>query len=415
MDQKLVVVGNGMAAHRLVRDLTDAAPGRYAITVIGDEPGLAYNRVLLSSVLAGEVADGDTELATRAWWDERGVTLISDRRVTEIDIRGRFARLKGGAKVPFNKLVLATGSEAVRLPLPGADLAGVLTFRSNADVAAIRERSKAGARAVVIGGGLLGLEAAHGLNKAGLKVTVVHLMDRLMERQLDGPAAAQLKAQLEQRGIDVILNAESAAIHGRMRVGGLRLKDGRTIAADMIVMAVGIRANAGLARLANLTVNRGIVVDDQLQTSEPGIYAIGECADHRGTCYGLVEPAYEQARVLASVLAGRRAEYTGSLLATNLKVSGVNVFSAGDFTGQAGSEAIILRDVGRGTYRKFVVKDNALIGAVLVGDTQDALWYFELIRSGVPIAAYRGRLAFGRAASERHAAREVPILCDAAA
>ncbi len=254
------------------------------------------------------------------------------------------------------KLVLATGSEAVRLPLPGADLPGVLTFRDRADVAAILERSRPGARAVVIGGGLLGLEAAYGLKKAGAEVTVVHLMDRLMERQLDGPAADMLKGALEALGIEVVLNAESSAIQGRRKAGGLRLKDGRSIDADMIVMAVGIRPNAGLARLAELDVNRGIVVDDCMQSSEPGIYAIGECAEHRGTCYGLVEPAYEQARVLADHLAGGNASYAGSLLSTNLKVSGVSVFSAGDFAGGPETETDRAERPRPARYRKLVAQ-----------------------------------------------------------
>lgn len=400
MSEPLVIIGNGMAATRLVEELTIRAQGRYAIAVVGDEPSLAYNRVLLSSVLAREVAEEDIDLKTAAWWRDRGVTLVYGRRAIEIDTRGKFVRLRGGAKLGYGKLVIATGSEAVRLPLPGADLPGVVTFRDKADVGTLLERARPGARAVVIGGGLLGLEAAYGLVKAGMDVSVVHLMDRLMERQLDARAGALLKESMEARGIEVLLNAESDAIQGRRKVAGLRLKDGRTLPADLVVMAVGIRPNVRLARAAGLDVGRGIVVGDDLQTSSPDVYALGECAEHRGVCYGLVEPAYEQARVLARTLAGEEARYSGSLLSTNLKVSGVSVFSAGDFLGEPDTEPVVLSDAGRSTYRKLVIGDGRLKGAVLVGDTADALWYLDLIRTGCPISSFRECLVFGRAFAE---------------
>jgi nitrite reductase (NADH) large subunit len=273
----------------------------------------------------------------------------------------------------------------------------VFTFRDVGDVAAIMANAGPEKRAVVIGGGLLGLEAAYGLAKAGASVTVVHLMDRLMERQLDVRGASMLKSALEALGIVVLLGAESAAIEGEERVAGLRLAGGRLLPADLVVMAVGIRPRAELAREAGLDVARGILVDDGMQASVPDIYALGECAEHRGTCYGLVEPAYEQARVLACRLAGDDTAYAGSLLATNLKVSGVNVFSAGDFLGAPGTEPIVLTDPEHGIYRKLILKDGCLAGAVLLGDTADALWYLDLIRSGAPIAATRDSLVFGRA------------------
>jgi nitrite reductase (NADH) large subunit len=400
MSEPLVIIGNGMAATRLVDELTTLVPGRYAIAVIGEEPSLAYNRVLLSSLLAREIDEDAVTLKKAEWWRDRGVTLVYGRRAVEIDTKAKAVRLRGGSKLNYGKLVIATGSEAVRLPLPGADLPGVVTFRDKSNVDAILSRARPGARAVVIGGGLLGLEAAYGLTRAGAHVSVVHLMDRLMERQLDGEAADLLKAALEQRGIQVVLNAESEAVQGRRKVAGLRLKDGRNIPADLVVMAVGIKPNARLARGADLAVNRGIVVGDDLATSDPDVYALGECAEHRGTCYGLVEPAYEQARTLARTLAGKPARYEGSLLSTNLKVSGVNVFSAGDFICAAGSEPIVLRDPGRQSYRKLVVSDGRLTGAVLVGDTADALWYLDLIRSGAPIGDLRDGLVFGRAFAE---------------
>lgn len=403
MSEPLVIVGNGMAATRLVDELTTLAPGRYAIAVVGEEPSLAYNRVLLSSLLAREIEPEAVELKAAAWWRDRGVTLVYGRRATEIDTKAKVVRLRGGAKLNYAKLVLATGSEAVRLPLPGADLPGVVTFRDKADVESILSRARPGARAVVIGGGLLGLEAAYGLLKAGAHVAVVHLMDRLMERQLDGPAADLLKAALEARGIQVVLNAESEAIQGRRKVAGLRLKDGRNVPADLVVMAVGIRPNVRLARGSGLDVNRGTVVGDDMRTSDPHVYAIGECAEHRGTCYGLVEPAYEQARVLARALADRPAHYDGSLLSTNLKVSGVNVFSAGDFLGAPDSEPIVLTDPGQQSYRKLVLTGDRLTGAVLIGDTSDALWYLDLIRTGRPVAGLRDGLVFGRAFAEPQA------------
>jgi nitrite reductase [NAD(P)H] large subunit len=397
VSERLVIVGNGMAAARLVEDVTARAPGRYAIAVIGEEPSLAYNRVLLSSLLAGDIAEAEIALKSRGWWQAKGVTLIYGRRAVGIDAQAREVRLAEDMSLPFSKLVLATGSEPIRLPLPGAALPGVFTFRDVGDVGAIMAKAGPEKRAVVIGGGLLGLEAAYGLAKAGASVTVVHLMDRLMERQLDARGASMLKSALEALNIEVLLGAESAAIEGEERVAGLRLTGGRLIPADLVVMAVGIRPRAELARKAGLDVARGILVDDGMQTSVPDIYALGECAEHRGTCYGLVEPAYEQARVLARRLAGDNAAYTGSLLATNLKVSGVNVFSAGDFLGAPGTEPIVLADPEHGIYRKLILKDGRLAGAVLLGDTGDALWYLDLIRSGAPIAATRDSLVFGHA------------------
>jgi nitrite reductase (NADH) large subunit len=284
----------------------------------------------------------------------------------------------------------------LRLNVPGADLAGVHTFRDSRDVDMLLTLAAQKKRVVVVGGGLLGLEAAYGLSKAGSSVTLLHLMDRLMERQLDGPAAELLKSLVERKGIRVLLNANTARLHGETRVEGIELSDGRRIDADAVVFAAGIRPNIALAKEAGIPVNRGIVVDDVMQTGAPDIFALGECAEHRGICYGLVEPAYEQARVLARHLAGRTAAYNGSVVATNLKVSGVSVFSAGDFMGADGSEAIVLNDVRHGTYKKLVISDGRLIGAVLVGDVGDALWYLELIRNREPIARIRNRMMFGR-------------------
>ena len=405
MSEPLVIIGNGMAAAKLVEELNARALGRYAICVIGDEPRLAYNRVLLSSVLACEVSRSDIELKSADWWRAHGVTLLYGHRAVAIDPDIRRVRLANGATLPFARLVLATGSKAIRLNVAGMDMPGVVNFRDLGDVAAMEQAARTHEKAAVIGGGLLGLEAAYGLARAGMTVSVIHLMDRLMERQLDPRASDMLKAALEAKGIEVHLNAETAAIQGnaskdQRRAGKVLLKDGREVAADLVVVAAGIRANSDLAATAGLTVNRGIAVDDHMQSSKADIYAIGECAEHRGVCYGLVEPAYEQARVLAAHLAGEAAAYKGSVLATNLKVSGVNVFSAGDFIGAAGTESIVLSDPGLGSYKKLVLQDHKLVGAVLFGDTADGLWYAELIRGGAPIGAMRGDLIFGRALAE---------------
>jgi nitrite reductase (NADH) large subunit len=401
MSEPLVVIGNGMAAARFADELSKRALGRYAVAVIGAEPRLAYNRVLLSSVLAGEVPSSDIELKPTAWWRDRGITLRYGCRATAIDTAARTVTLADGESLAFSKLVFATGSQPIRPAIPGMNLPGVITFRDINDIWTIWHRAGSGDRVVVIGGGLLGLEAAYGMAKAGARVTVLHLMDRLMERQLDAPAAAMLKRAVEAMGINVVLNADTAEIGGRDRVEGVTLKDGRTIEADAVVVAIGIRPSADLAREAGIAVTRGIVVDDALETSVPGVHAIGECAEHRGICYGLVEPAHEQARVLSERLAGHDAHYAGSVQATNLKVSGVNVFSAGDFLGGGSTEEIILSDPCIGLYKRLIIAGGSLAGAVLFGDTADGLWYLDLIRSCANIESMRDDLAFGRALVER--------------
>ena len=401
MSEPLVIVGNGMAAARLVDELAKTALGRYAVAVIGEEPRLAYNRVLLSSVLAGETGSHEIELRPADWWRHRGVTVRYGYRVTEIDTGRRELKIEGEESMEYSKLVLATGSTPLRLNVPGADLTGVHTFRDTRDVDLLLTLAAAKKRVVVVGGGLLGLEAAYGLAKAGAPVTLLHLMDRLMERQLDASAADLLKTLVERKGIRILLNASTARIHGEGHVQAVELADGSRIEADAVIFAAGIRPNVALAKEAGIAVNRGIVVNDEMQTASPDIYALGECAEHRGTCYGLVEPAYEQARVLARHLAGSDASYSGSIVATNLKVSGVSVFSAGDFVGTEGSETIVLSDLNYGTYKKLVVADGRLTGAVLIGDVSDALWYLELIRNRQPTARIRADMMFGRSLAIR--------------
>lgn len=402
MSEPLVVIGNGMAAAHFVNALTREALGRFAIAVVGEERQLAYNRVLLSSVLAGETTTDELELHPASWWADRGVTLLMGHRATAIDTAIRRVRLANGATLPYRHVVLATGSRPARPAIPGIDRPGVHTFRELADVAALSVRQ--GAKIVVIGGGLLGLEAAYGLAKAGACVSLVHLMDRLMERQLDARAAAMLRDAAEAVGIEVLLEAKTAWIEGRLRANAVVLADGRALEADKVIVATGISPNTDLACAAGLSIGRGIVVDDHMRTSHAGISAIGECAEHRGICYGLVEPAYEQARVLARRLAGQDVRYTGSVLSTNLKVSGVHVFSAGDFIGAPGTESIVYSDAGLKHYKKFVIAEGRLVGAVLFGDTGDARWYLDLIKNGTPIDSFRDDLAFGRVLAERAAA-----------
>lgn len=398
MGEPLVVIGNGMAATRFVDELTQRTLGRYSVIVVGAEPRLSYNRVLLSSLLAGEVDEGAIELKPREWWNRRGVTTLDGQAVASIERASQTVTLANGLRFPYSKLVLTTGSKPIMLAKPGMDLQNVLSFRDLADVAAMRGLMQKGARAAVIGGGLLGLEAAYGLAKAGVKVTLVHLMDRLMERQLDHRAAALLTHAIAAKGVDVLLGADTKQVLGEECVTGLELNCGRIVQADFVVCAVGIRPQTQLAHDAGLMVNRGIVVDDRLSTSDPKIFALGECAEHRGVVYGLVEPAYEQAKVLARHLAGdESACYAGSILATNLKVSGVSLFSAGEFMESSTDDILLFEDHGAGVYKKLVIENHRLKGAVLFGDTADGLWYQGLIREGADVSHLRDVLAFGPA------------------
>lgn len=397
MAEPLIIIGKGMAATRLVEELGQRALGRHAIAVIGAERRPAYNRVLLSPLLAGEINEADLALKPAGWWRERGVSTLYGRAVLSIDRAARTVALADGLVLPYGKLVLATGSQPVRPALPGGTLPGVATFRNIGDVETMRSYAVEGRRIVVIGGGLLGIEAAYGLARAGGRVTLLHLVDRLMERQLDAEGAALLASAIAARGITLRLCASTAGFIGGDRLEAVALQDGTVIPADLAVLAIGVKPNVDLARAAGLAVNRGVVVDDGLASDDGSIFAIGECAEHRGQVYGLVEPAYEQARVLAQRLAGQAASYHGSLLATNLKVSGVGVFSAGETEAGDGAETLVLRDRAAGIYRKFVMREGRLAGCILVGDTQGALFYLGLIRSGQDISAIRGDLPFGEA------------------
>jgi nitrite reductase (NADH) large subunit len=366
---KLVVIGNGMAGIRTVETLLDRAPDLYDITVFGSEPYGNYNRILLSPVLAGEKTVDDIMLNTEQWYEENGITLHQGKTVTTIDRRTCDVVTEDGKRTPYDRLLVATGSIPIMLPLPGKDLPGVITFRDVHDVNKMVEDSNSHKNAVVIGGGLLGLEAANGLMKRGMTVTVVHLLDTLMERQLDAVAGGLLRKSLEERGMVFKMPAQTEAILGEDRVTGIRFGDGTEVAADLVVMAVGIRPNIELAKKAGLYCERGIVVSDTMQTYDGRIYAVGECVQHRRQTYGLVAPLFDQAKVCANHLAMKGfASYEGSSVSTKLKVTGIDLFSAGDFSGGKGSEEIVLQDVARGVYKRIILRDKKIIGAVLYGD-----------------------------------------------
>ena len=400
--EHLVVVGNGMAGCRAVEELLARDAGRYRVTIFGAEPHVNYNRIMLSPVLAGEKTFDDIIINDRAWYDDNGITLITSDPVSAIDRTHKSVTSQSGRTIGYDKLLIATGSDPFIIPVPGKDLPGVISFRDMKDVdvmLAAAEAGKAvgGGEAVVIGGGLLGLEAAHGLSLRGMKVTVLHIMPTLMERQLDEAAAWLLKSALEGRGQTILTGADTAEIYGDGKVEGVRLKDGTQIPASLVVMAVGIRPSVALAREAGLDVGRGIKVDDHMVTSDADILAVGECVEHDGNVYGLVAPLWDMCRSLADGLTDRHTGYKGSVTSTKLKVAGLDVFSAGDFSGGEGCEDIVLRDASRGVYKRVVVKDDKVVGAVLYGDTADGGWYFDLLKRGENVADIRDLLIFGQA------------------
>jgi nitrite reductase (NADH) large subunit len=396
----LVVIGNGMAGMRTVEELLKLDRDMYRITVFGAEPHGNYNRILLSPVLAGEKTVEDIMLHTRDWYAANGIALHAGDPVLRIDRKRRVVEASSGLAVPYDRLLVATGSTPFIVPVPGHDLPGVIGFRDLHDVDTMLAASRAGGRAVVIGGGLLGLEAANGLLRRGMDVTVVHVTASLMNQQLDGPAAELLRASLERRGLRILLSRQTAAIEGEGRVWSVRFSDGESIPADLVVMAAGVRPNVALAKEAGLHVERAIVVDDTLQTYDPRIYAVGERVQHRRATFGLVAPIWDQARVCAAHLAGAgHRRYVQQATATKLKVTGVDLYSAGDIVGGEGSEDLVLRDRRGGVYKRLVVGGRRLLGVVLYGDVADGPWYFELIQKRSDISAIRNHLLFGQAQS----------------
>ena len=394
--KKLVVIGAGMASGRALEHLFEADASAYEVTLFNAEPRGNYNRIMLSPVLSGEKSYEEIVTHDDAWYAANGVNCRFGERVTAIDTARKVVVGEKG-EVAYDKLLIATGSAPFIIPVPGKDLPGVVAYRDLEDTNAMIDAAKPGARAVVIGGGLLGLEAAAGLRLRGMEVTVVHLMGHLMERQLDEAAGYLLRKDLEKRGISILLNASTKAIVGSGKVEGVELADGTTIPADIVVMAVGIRPETTVAKAAGLTVNRGIVVTPQMVTSDPDVLALGECVEFQGQLFGLVAPLYDQAKVVAATLLGKEAAFTPKELSTKLKVTGCDLFSAGDFAEGDNREDIVLRDPSRGVYRRVVLEGDRVVGAVMYGDTAEGSWFFDLIRDKADVSAMRDTLIFGQA------------------
>jgi nitrite reductase (NADH) large subunit len=396
---RLVVIGNGMAGMRAVEELLSRAPGRFDITVIGTEPHPNYNRILLSAVLAGDKSLDDIVINSRDWYAARGIRLLAGCRAVTIDRAARHVGLADGAVIAYDILLLATGSKPIAPPIPGLALPNVCAFRDIADVEAMIGAAKSDRRAVVIGGGLLGLEAAWGLKRRGMSVAVVHLMPTLMERQLDAAAGALLHRDLDARGIAFFTNSQTEEIVGGERAEAVVLADGRRIPADLVVLAVGIRPNIDLARDAKLDVNRGILVGDDMATSDPAIYAVGECIEHNGKVFGLVAPIWDQAKACGARLAGDAAAvYVPPPVFTSLKITGIDVFSVGALAAaDDADEELTLHDAKRGLYKKVILRDDRVVGSVLYGDVADGPWYVRLMREHTDVSAIRDQIVFGRA------------------
>lgn len=397
MKRKLIIIGAGMATGRALEHLLEDDPDAYDITLFNAEPRGTYNRIMLSPVLAGDKTYAEIETHSADWYAARGVTCRFGESVAGIDRTAKTVTAQNGDVLPYDKLLLGTGSTPVRIPLPGRDLEGVIAYRDLEDTERMM-RLGPDNTCVVIGGGLLGLEAAAGMAARGVDVTVVHLMGHLMERQLDAAAGYLLRRALVDKGITIKCAAQSKEILGAEgHVRGLLLEDGTELSCDLLVMAVGIRPNVALAQRAGLAVDRGIQVDDQMVTSDADILAVGECVEHDGTVFGLVAPLYDQAAVAAQSLLGQAGRFVQQELSTKLKVTGCDLFSAGDFAGGAGREDIVFRDPARGVYRRLVIERDTVIGAVMYGDTADSTWFFNLIRDKTDIAAMRETLIFGPA------------------
>ena len=395
--ERLVIIGNGMAPGRMMEELFERAPGRYEVTVFNAEPRVNYDRIMLSPVLSGEKSYEDIIIHNDQWYADHGVTLHRGEKIVTIDRTAKTVTSDKGTVAAYDKLVIATGSNPFIIPVPGADLPGVITYRDLDDVEKMLEASRTRKRAIVIGGGLLGLEAAAGLKMRGMDVTVIHVMPTLMERQLDPAGGYLLQKAMEDRGIEVRTKANTKAIIGDGHVEGIELASGEIIPADIVVMAVGIRPNTGLAQEAGLACNRGIVVNEAMQTSDGSIFSLGECAEVDGQVYGIVAPLYEMARVLAA----RLSDDTSSVFVhadtpTKLKVTGINLFSLGDFGEGDDREEIVLRDATSGVYKRLILKDNRIIGTVLFGDVADGAWFNDLKKKAIDISEMRETLIFGQ-------------------
>ncbi|TAK98350.1 MAG: NAD(P)/FAD-dependent oxidoreductase [Rhodospirillaceae bacterium] len=398
--EKLVVIGNGMAGMRTVEEILKRNAPRFQVTVFGAEPHVNYDRIMLSSVLAGEKEVGDTIINSLAWYGDNGIRLFAGDPIVAIDRQAKTVTSESGRIESYDRLLLATGSRPIVPPIAGLNLPGICAFRDIADVDQMITASTQHRRAVVIGGGLLGLEAANGLMKRGMSVAVVHLMDTLMERQLDKIAGGLLQRELDERGLNFFMNGQTEEILGTDRVEGVRLADGREIPGDLVCMAIGIRPNVDLAKKADLEINRGVVVGDDMRTSDPNIFAVGECAEHRGLTYGLVAPLYEMAKVCADHLALEETAtsgYAGSILSTKLKVTGIDLFSAGNFNGGEDCSELTFNDTGRRVYKKVVLRDGHIEGVVLYGEVTDGGWYLDLLRKKEDVTPFKDGLLFGQA------------------
>ncbi|WP_341325446.1 FAD-dependent oxidoreductase [Methylotuvimicrobium sp. KM2] len=400
MKQKLVVIGNGMAGMRTVEALTESAPDLYDITVFGAEPYGNYNRILLTPVLYGEKRIDDIMIHDFAWYRKHHITLHCgpDKTVVDVDRSRRRVIAKDGTEASYDRLLIATGSLPLILPIPGRDTEGVMSFREIADVETMIAKSRSKRHAIVLGGGLLGLEAANGLKQRGMHVTVINRADHLLNRQLDNEAGDLLKAQLEAKGLHFKLGCTIENIISRNgHVSEVDLSDGSSLPADLLIMATGIKPNIALAKTIGLDCEQGIVVDDTMQTSDSNIYSVGECVQHRGELFGLVAPVYEQAKVCARQLSHRSdARYQSLLPVTRLKVTGIDLFSAGDFNGGEHYEQIVFKDPALYIYKKLVIKNRRIAGILLYGDTGDSAWYLDCLKNGTDISPYRDFLIFGR-------------------
>jgi nitrite reductase (NADH) large subunit len=416
--KKLVVIGNGMAGMRTVEEILARAPGMFDITVFGAEPQPNYDRIMLSPLLAGDKDFAQIVLNSLEWYEENKIRLIAGEAASGIDREARTVTGAHGTVVPYDLLLLATGSNPFVLPLPGVARPGVMTFRSVADVEKMLDIAAPGKKAVVIGGGLLGLEAAHGLNLRGMEVSVIHLQPTLMERQLDASAAHLLERALTTRGMSIYTAANTEAFVGEGEAGpvtSVTLKDGRVIETDLVVMAVGIRPNADLAKASGLACDRGIQVDDAMRTSDPAIFAIGECIEHNKACYGLVAPIWDMAKVAADNMCEVAASgFVPIATGTRLKVSGIEMFSAGEFMGDKTTEDVVLRDAARGIYKRLVLRDEKLVGVVCFGDAKDAGWYFELLKSGAELGPLRETMIFGQVSASADPHEAIAAMPDGA-
>ncbi len=408
MKEKLLIIGNGMAPGRMLEYLLDKDASRYDITVLNAEPRVNYNRLMLSPVLSGDKRYEDIITHDDSWYAEHAITLVKNTRAELIDTAGKnvIARTDGStASYRYDKLVIATGSNPIRIPLPGHDLPGVMVYRDLDDVEHMLTVARGGGRAVVIGGGLLGLEAAAGLKEQGMEVCVVHLCEHLMEKQLDTAASHLLQLEFERRGIEVRTSTSTTEILGERQVEGVRFADGDTVECNLVVMAVGIRPAKALAEDAGLECAHGIIVNDDMRTSDTDIYALGECVEHQSTCYGLVAPLYDMARTLSHSLLNESKPFQGAVMATQLKVNGVKLYSAGNFTdidsandsGSTAVEEIVLRDASAGVYKRLLLKGKTISGVVMYGDTDDGSWFFDMLKRQVDISDMRDTLIFGQA------------------